>query len=954
MRWQTLESANFGTLNLDKPLELSPGLNILVAPNQAGKSTLFTLLEWMLYGIPGKGTRRDQVRLERWSPWNGAAPHASALVLPEREDWPDSVRLAVPFGEFSPRLADTATLADLTERARIQPNGTWNLGQLWQGLQREAYLASLCAKQGELESVLEAEGAGLRAALTADLAELVEDPQRANLDSALAQLEKPSFVLPGLQDTPVQMPHLSRTVEGQYQMWQGELATAEEKYDELEQLLAQREEAELSQAQAQDKLKRLEAHADELTLALAHYRFSEVARIEASRREWEPRLKEQPFLADFPNLAGDIQAWRARLREHESVLQRQQQQLDQSRLKLQDFNQVLKNNEKLQPQISRREELATQAAELDAAQREYDKADASVREHGEVADPARRMRFEELDKLLEPSRTAVPEVSDWLERKAQAQRAQEEQGKLAAELKRRLGASGTGWLITGAALALIGIACLLFGKTFFSVPWLAYVAGALLLVGGGALAYLGFQQSGKSREAKVELDKAVEPKLRELDGQLAALDEDAQRLKLKHELDETAWDSLGKLLPEYNSLRTRLDLYAQARREADTAQGRMFAAWERVRGIASDAPLETNRPWLAERLQLLDKLVDYRGKLQDENAREKDLARELERLTQRTEQLRDDLARLLEKLGLADAARRDPEQAIRLHDNLASEARKYQAVLGLIETAGGKAQHLALSQAEYALRWEALEPVKRQQFAALIPDEPAYDKASKERRESLDELAKARQLLDRARLEAGRLRERVAREEEVLARRTEAQLKEKELREMLSRVRLWRQALENLKAALAAIQTCYAGSLAPKINEELAAVLVDAPVPGVAQATVGAQLEMRLQVKGAPVDAAAHELAERLSLGAQRQLALALRCAFARALAGGSGQGCTAPLLLDEPLAELDDARSLEMLAYLAKLAQSHQVLLATCHAQQARWLMEHSGVQAQVLNLPA
>ncbi len=248
MRWHILESASFGTLNIISPLEFDPGLNVLIAPNQAGKSTMFTLLEWMLYGIPGKGTRRDQARLERWSPWNGAAPQASALLAPEREDWPMQVRLAVPFGEFSPRLIDPATLADLTGRVAIQSNGTWNLGQLWQGLQREAYLASLYARQGELEAVLAADGASLRAVLTADLAELVEDPQRANLDSALAQLEKPAFILPGLQDTPVQMPHLSRTAEGQYQMWQGELASAEEKYDELEQLLAQREEAELRQA----------------------------------------------------------------------------------------------------------------------------------------------------------------------------------------------------------------------------------------------------------------------------------------------------------------------------------------------------------------------------------------------------------------------------------------------------------------------------------------------------------------------------------------------------------------------------------------------------------------------------------------------------------------------------------------------------------------------------------
>jgi hypothetical protein len=953
VRWQSIETASFGTLRLEQPLQLAPGLNILVAPNQAGKSTMFTLLEWLLYGVPGKGSRRDQARVERWTPWKGAAPQAGVLLAPEQPGWPELVRLDVPFGEFSPRLSDPATLADITSRLIIQANGTWNLGQLITGLQREAYLASLYAPQGELEAVLTAEGASLRAALTADLAELVEDPERANLDSALAQLDKPVFTLGGLQDTPVQMPHLSRTVEGQYQMWRGELDSAEEKYDQLESLLAQREDAERVQAREQDKLQRLEVRAEELTLALAHYRFTEVGRIEQSRREWEPRLQEQPFLADFPNLAADIKAWQAQTREHEAALQKQQQQLEQSRVKLQDYAQILDNHQAIQPQTARREELATQAAEMDAARRELDKADASVREHGEVADPARRLRFEELDRQLEPSRLAVPEVSDWLARQQQAQRLQAEQQQLAEELKRKQGASGGGLLITGIVLAVLGLALALVGKGFIDPDWLAYVVGGLLLVGGGALAVMGQQQAGKAREAHVELEKAVEPKLREAEGQLAALNTDAQRLRIKHSLDEAAWASLAQALPEYNSLRTRLDLYAQAKREAEAAQARINAAWERARAIAVEAPADPSRDWLAERLKLLDRLVDYRSRQQDENAREKDLVREVERLQQRSEQLRDDLARLLDKLGLAEVARRDPEQAIRQHDALASEARKYQAVLGLLETATGKAQHLALSQAEYGQRWERLEPVQRQALLQLVPDEPAYDKASRERRENLDQLAQTRQVLDRARSEAGRLRERVAREEDVLAKRTNAQQQELALRGQLSRVRVWRQGLENLKAALAAIQTDYAGSLAPKITEELAGVLAQAPVPGVTQVAVGPHLELRLKAAGAPVDADARELVTRLSLGAQRQLALALRIAFARALAGEGEAGFTAPVLLDEPLAELDDDRSAEMLAYLGRLAQSHQVLLATCHAQQAQWLLTRTGVQARVLNLP-
>lgn len=953
MKFTKLDSAQFGTLQFSSPLEFGPGLNIIAAPNQAGKSTLFTLLEWLLYGVPPRGQRKDQQLLESWTPWDGGSPHAVLFMQPERAGWPELVRLEVPFADFQPRLGDTSTLEDLGGRVTVHRNGSWDIGRLLTGLQREAYLASLYAPQGALDNVLHDDGAPLRRALTADLGEHVEDPQRASLDAALAQLDKPAFALPGVADTPIQLSNLARRLEEQYSMWEGQLDTYEQRYDQLEQILAQREQAEMAQARAQGSLDELEQKVETTTLALAHFRFSEVDRLEHSLREWEPRLKEQPWLESFPDLDGDIKAWRARQSSQADALREHEAKLEDAHTKLQDTRQVLKNNEQHLPLLERREELSTQSAELEAAAREHAKAEALVREHGEVANPEHRQRFEQLDAQLEPHRDALPSLSDYTERRQKLDAAVKQLEEREATLSAAAGRNAGALRISGIVLVLLGIAAAVFGRGFVNPEYIAYIAGAVVLAIGGYLVVLAGKQGSRARDARVELDKAVAPQLTEARAELGRLGEYARRLREKYNISEESWEQLGQLLPEYNSLRNRLDRYAQAKRDADSAQLRISAAWEKVRTMVPDAPEEPDTEWLARRLKLLASLSEKKQREKDDNARVKDMEREQERLRERVGQHREELAQLLEPIGLAASARQDPDSAIRQHDNLASEARKYRTVAELLANARDKAAGLAISRDEHNRKWQALDPARRQQAEKLVPDESAYDQLNRERRKQLDELTQARQEYDRARTEAARLRERVARDEDVLAKREEAIHEERRHREMRQRIRVWHCALELLQGTLAAIQDEYAGNLAPLVSEGLQAVLAQAPVGGVKQATVSGNLALRLQVKGAPAGLDSAELLDRLSMGAQRQLALAVRIAMARALSGEDNTGPQAPLLLDEPLASLDDTRSAEMLSYLGKLAQSHQVLLATCHEQQAQWLLERTGADARMLRLP-
>ena len=65
--------ATFGKLE-DQVLELQPGMNIIEAPNEWGKSTWCAFLVAMLYGIETRArtTQAALAEKEKYAPWSGS------------------------------------------------------------------------------------------------------------------------------------------------------------------------------------------------------------------------------------------------------------------------------------------------------------------------------------------------------------------------------------------------------------------------------------------------------------------------------------------------------------------------------------------------------------------------------------------------------------------------------------------------------------------------------------------------------------------------------------------------------------------------------------------------------------------------------------------------------------------------------------------------------------------
>jgi len=126
--------ATFGKLE-NQTLELRPGLNVIEAPNEWGKSTWCAFLVAMLYGIDTKARTTQTVlaEKEKYAPWSGS-PMAGRIDL----NWNGrditierSSKGRVPFGVFSAYETDTGL--------KVEELTAANCGQTLLGVERSVF-----------------------------------------------------------------------------------------------------------------------------------------------------------------------------------------------------------------------------------------------------------------------------------------------------------------------------------------------------------------------------------------------------------------------------------------------------------------------------------------------------------------------------------------------------------------------------------------------------------------------------------------------------------------------------------------------------------------------------------------------------------------------------------------------------------------------------------------------
>ena len=138
-------TATFGKLN-HETLTLEPGLNILTAPNEWGKSTWCAFLTAMLYGLDtrAKTTKTALADKERYAPWSGE-PMSGLMDL----SWNGrditierTTKGRIPMGEF--RAYETASGLPVPELT------SGNCGQVLLGVEQTVFRRAGFIRQAEL------------------------------------------------------------------------------------------------------------------------------------------------------------------------------------------------------------------------------------------------------------------------------------------------------------------------------------------------------------------------------------------------------------------------------------------------------------------------------------------------------------------------------------------------------------------------------------------------------------------------------------------------------------------------------------------------------------------------------------------------------------------------------------------------------------------------------------
>lgn len=261
-------TATFGKLE-HETITLQPGLNVIEAPNEWGKSTWCAFIVAMLYGIDtGSRSKKDFLAdKERYAPWSGLPMSGRMDIL-----WNDraitierSNKGRIPFGEF--RAYETASSLPVTELTAA------NCGQVLLGVEKEVYTRAGFLKLSDLPVT---EGDALRRRLNA----LVTTGDESGASDALAQK---------LKDLRNACRHNKTGQLPQAEAQRDKLIAS---IDQLQLLQNQAEENKVRQAELENRIRELENHKAALAYQANHTYAQKLAAAQTARDAAEMKLRD--------------------------------------------------------------------------------------------------------------------------------------------------------------------------------------------------------------------------------------------------------------------------------------------------------------------------------------------------------------------------------------------------------------------------------------------------------------------------------------------------------------------------------------------------------------------------------------------------------------------------------------------------------------------------------------
>src|SRR2546425_3198102 len=732
-------------------LRFGPTMNLVVGPNEAGKSTLQEAIVTGLYGLQSGDRAHSAVveRAARWRPWQGGRCGLALEVVLE-----DGTQLRVErdLDAETVRVFDTSTGAELGERFEHDASGGLQVGRQLLGVSRDIYTNTACISRSE---VLRLEDAGTIKEAIIALADSAHPDRTAQkvLDRLRQErthrIGKPRGRSGPLHDLEAQLTELERQL--------GAARQARAAVDELAQkreTVSALTEAELGIVQT------LEAALLASRLQDARHRLERVDALEQALAEERGRQEEHTRFAMFPlDRQAEVQELRSHLRASRETQAdfelragdstAQVQQLDAERQKLDSEAQghetrargiddaALAQEPTVRELLSTLNVADTQAPEVHlraqtgaeearriaerhpglignnldwpARQMEFQRVFSEWRERHNVATEARQRAGAELPPRLEQLKHDIAryrEVPDVIKAGQQSEEAMRREEAMAERARSRqrtfLGAMLGGLLLTAMAILVAFLALQsnmplpLSGAAFFLLGMGVLSTGIRIWVRGAAVREVDRRLRAKD-EARVRRREILQPWGVRSSGEL-------QQALVEH-LQKVRYDA------------TRLELDRQATELEERAQGagrglrELVGSW----GLPQPAPTEEA---VGETSREIESLAQDTLGWNAGSQRAAEASRAESELDQRRESLRQQLHSLLDRLGFD---RREALGAARDFIASCEAARTAQQVRTRIEQLDAQLEQLRAPGQRAASERDKADDYARQLAAVYAP-----------------------------------------------------------------------------------------------------------------------------------------------------------------------------------------------------------------------------------------
>jgi len=882
----------------DKEFDLAPGLNLVFGGNEAGKSTIHSFIEAMLFGFwqPHRSGPTREEGWEKYRPWQGER-YGGELTY----SWSEGkVRVARDFNEDSVRLLDLTNQRELTDL----PQNSWgepDYARLHFGCTKLVFRNTISISQL---------GSATDSAVALEVRNFLSN--LAQSGGSGISVERALTRLAQLQrETELELTKTQSAVEEKKQSW----AAAKDQ-------VAQATKLEIEQYQATDQLERLQAlrrHLKELAQQMeAQAALGKLERLSKLRNQKETIDRELVTLSSRPMPSAIFEQW---------------QQLQAEKTKAQELHQV--HAENLEEVVERRQGLEKVIADL-APYAKFDKDTLIEMSSAWQMQTKGQQVIDDLQSQLESIGTEIRQLTtelaklpyfrpDTLDRAAvlQAQaRGVAEQGtldELGEELDQReralerlkalrwslvfpmLGAGAAGYLLN--PLWGLGIIPILFSY--------------ILLNSSVKKSNLSCRKLRRSiYSAEVELlngQRQREQAQRELGTIFSHSQVDSMKeLEQKYHTFEHLSQRKDALLREQKYLTEKMENYSQ---ETQVKARELQEILDLVN--LSDASLEDA---LASFRNNLDKLLDTRLTLEQCQDQEKTARQRWEQSQGELDQVEKRSQEILSSLGL------DTPDQVKV---LAAEHARRQ---DLAQQAQGLEQRMA----------DLLEGISeaqlREQAAAASDTGEIQD--SQDLPQRLEELEQ--QILD---IQAKKS-EGMGRLEGMYADMPAPADLEEELEVLKAQTAQLQQSIRALDLAATTI-----AQLAEELNKQLAPELNQMVSSLVQRITGGKYRDLQVAKDMSISVTTPEEQAQvdigRLSGGTIDQFYFACRVAIADMITGGG-----LPLFLDDSFVQYDDQRLQHMLRLLVELGNTRQIILLTCQEREVKELSSVASGSYQLINL--